>query len=78
MEELVQKGVTLRSTQVSKWKAKELQQFAENHGVIVTKHETRKIKVKGWLGKPKGLKQVLWERGWLDLSKLSMYKKMCQ
>ena len=72
MEELVQKRVTLRSTQVSKWKAKELQQFAENHGVIITKHQTRKIKVKGWLGQPKGLKQVLWERGWLDLLTLSM------
>ena len=59
MEELLQKGVTFCSTQVLKWKAKELQQFAENHGVIVTKHQTRKIKVKGWLGQPKGLKQVL-------------------
>jgi len=77
MEELVQKGVTLRSIQVSKWKAKELQQLAENHGVDLYKHPTRKLKVKGWLGQPKGLKQVLWVRGWLDVSQLPMYKNIC-
>jgi hypothetical protein len=29
----------------------------------------------GWLAKPKGLFQVLWERGWIDESKLSQYVK---
>ncbi len=29
----------------------------------------------GWLGKPKGLLQVLWERGWIDVNKLGLYSE---
>ena len=29
----------------------------------------------GWVGSPKGLKQVLWERGWIDPSHYSSYTK---
>ena len=28
-----------------------------------------------WLGKPKGMRQVLWERGWIDETKICEYKK---
>jgi hypothetical protein len=31
--------------------------------------------IEGWLDKPKGLKQVLWERGLIDLKKPSSYSK---
>jgi len=34
-----------------------------------------KEKESGWLAKPKGLFQVLWERGWIDESNLSQYVK---
>ena len=30
-------------------------------------------KKEGWIGKPKGMFQVLWERGWIDTSKLDYY-----
>ena len=30
----------------------------------------------GWEGKQKGLLQVLWERGWIDESKLDEYKNI--
>ena len=30
----------------------------------------------GWAGKGKGLLQVLWERGWIDESKIARYKKI--
>jgi hypothetical protein len=32
--------------------------------------------IPGWAGKGKGLLQVLWERGWIDESKISQYKKV--
>ncbi len=31
------------------------------------------IKKKGWMGKPKGLLQVLWEQGFVDRNNLSSY-----
>ena len=33
---------------------------------IALQFEYDEIKDKGWLGQPKGLLQVLWERGWID------------
>ena len=32
---------------------------------------------KGWVDKPKGLRQVLWERGWIDENNALKYKKLC-
>ena len=49
-------------------KVSELQEIARGKGIAVTKR-VRKEKVKGWMGKPKGLFQVLWERGFIDTSK---------
>jgi hypothetical protein len=39
------------------------------HENICTTVEEQKVK-EGWLGKPKGMLQVLWERGWIDSSKV--------
>jgi hypothetical protein len=47
----------------------ELQCFAEKNSLPLC---TSRSAVKyGWLGKPKGLPQVLWERGLIDATKLS-------
>ncbi len=40
--------------------------------IPVTKKE-RKLVNKGWYGKPKGMFQVLWERGWIDPTDLNKY-----
>jgi hypothetical protein len=42
--------------------------LCQNHSIPIT----RKIK-EGWVGKAKGLLQVLWERGFIDMNKLSSY-----
>ena len=34
----------------------------------------RTIEKKGWVDQPKGLLQVLWERGWIDGSNFEKYK----
>ena len=49
----------------------ELQQIATNHN-IDTKIQKTRVK-KGWEGQPKGLLQVLWERGWIDEGQLEKY-----
>ena len=53
------------------YRLKELQDIAEQKNV-----ETKKVRVtekKGWEGRAKGLLQVLWERGWIDVSQLDRY-----
>ena len=40
--------------------------LAGNHGIATTIEEDEVIP--GWLGKSKGLLQILWERGWIDPS----------
>ena len=50
---------------------RELVEICEQHHIAITKTED-KIK-EGWEGKPKGLLQVLWERGLIDGSKLKDY-----
>jgi hypothetical protein len=49
----------------------ELQEIARSHN-IDTKIEKTRVK-KGWEGQPKGLLQVLWERGWIDEGRLDRY-----
>ena len=49
----------------------ELEQMAEKNKIQLT-NEVDLVE-EGWLGKPKGLLQVLWERGWVDERKLSEY-----
>jgi len=48
------------------YKLAELQDLAREHNVAT--HWNKPIIEKGWEGKPKGLKQVLWERGFIDES----------
>ena len=65
LQELRTKGfqaIGLRGRKVA-----ELKVIAENYGIELRKM-VRKEKVKGWMGKPKGLLQVLWERGFIDTS----------
>jgi hypothetical protein len=40
---------------------KELQEFAKNNGINL--HEHKEVVTFGWERQPKGLLQVLWERG---------------
>jgi hypothetical protein len=47
-----------------KYRLAEIQEFARNNNVDLKIEKTREKK--GWDGQPKGLLQVLWERGWID------------
>ena len=49
----------------------ELQGFAEKNRIPL--RISRPVVKDGWLGKPKGLLQVLWERGLIDATKRSAY-----
>ena len=49
----------------------ELQELARANSVDVKTIRTREKK--GWQGQPKGLLQVLWERGWIDEGNLEKY-----
>jgi len=55
-------GLTLPSSN-SKTLA-ELQTIATMHGISTQTEED--IIIQGWMNKPKGLLQILWERGWID------------
>jgi hypothetical protein len=49
----------------------ELQELARANNID---HKTIRIREKkGWQGQPKGLLQVLWERGWIDESQIEKY-----
>jgi hypothetical protein len=50
-----------------------LQTAARNNGIPI-KEEMPKI-IEGWEGKPNGLLQVLWERGWIDNTDNTAYQK---
>ena len=60
---------------LSKMLVRDLCKLAANLGIPTTKLVTHQMKP-GWAGKGKGLLQVLWERGWIDESKISQYKKI--
>jgi hypothetical protein len=51
---------------------KELVGLCVNNSIEINRSHTPKIK-EGWLGKAKGLLQVLWERGFIETNKLSSY-----
>ncbi len=53
-------GITMKG------RLSDLQKAAINHGIPL-EEISQKI-LEGWEGKPKGLLQVLWERGWIDNS----------
>ncbi len=54
---------------------RELRKLASNLGMATTRTVTQRF-IPGWAGKEKGLLQVLWERGWIDETKTSQYKKV--
>ena len=49
----------------------ELQEIARNNNLDPKTERTRERK--GWEGHPKGLMQVLWERGWIDENQIEKY-----
>ena len=49
----------------------ELQELARTNNIETKLVRTREKK--GWEGRPKGLLQVLWERGWIDEAQLDKY-----
>ena len=49
----------------------ELQQIARDKNIDLRVERTRDKK--GWTGQPKGLLQVLWERGWIDTNQIDKY-----
>ncbi len=62
--ELQSKNVPL---QKRSYRSDETKELAQRHGIDIQKQV--RTKTEGWVGKPKGLLQVLWERGWIDPSK---------
>ena len=62
--------ITLMKTTV-----RELRKISSNLGMATTRTVTQRF-IPGWAGKGKGLLQVLWERGWIDDTKTSQYKKV--
>ena len=48
--------------------------MAQERGIDTLKPKVRMIV--GWCGAPKGMLQVLWERGWIDETALSEYQKI--
>jgi hypothetical protein len=54
---------------LSKMLVRDKRKLASNLGINTVTHR----KKPGWAGKGKGLLQVLWERGWIDESKISEY-----
>ena len=48
-----------------------IEKLAKDYAIDLT-YNVEVVK-EGWLGKPKGLLQVLWERGWINESKLGEY-----
>ena len=58
---------------ISKMLVRDLRSKATLLGIETHKRVTHRV-VPGWEGKGKGLLQILWERGWIDESKLKEYK----
>jgi hypothetical protein len=54
-----------------KYRLTELQEIAKNNDIDLKTERTREKK--GWQGQPKGLLQVLWERGWVDEGQIDKY-----
>jgi len=66
ISKLQQKGLTMKGQLVN------LQRAATAQGIALEEEVTKVVK--GWVGKPKGLLQVLWERGFVDPTITNPYK----
>jgi hypothetical protein len=62
---LEQKGI------IASGKAADIKKLAENNGILTVLQEQKKEE--GWEGRPKGMLQILWERGWIDDRRLNDY-----
>ena len=77
IEELTRKGVrTPTNKHLNKIKKQDLVALANQHGIALKKRNQKIIE--GWVGKPKGLLQVLWERGWIDEQRLDEYRLLAK
>ena len=67
VDEIKQTGYQIRG-HISK---DELERIAALNNVELTYDYI--VKKEGWMGKPKGLLQILWERGFIDENNLNLY-----
>ena len=67
ISDLKGKGVKL----IIHYSRDELHQLALENEIELT--FTEPVIIPGWLGKPKGLLHVLWERGWINEDEISKY-----
>jgi len=65
VKQLKEKGIT------AKGKKEAIQRMAQEQGLPI--EETKAKIIEGWEGKPKGLLQVLWERGLIDPNNIGNY-----
>jgi hypothetical protein len=70
-------GIAEGRNALSKMLLRDLQKSAANLGIDTKKHVTHRT-VSGWEGRGKGMLQILWERGWINVNKLSEYKMVLQ
>ncbi len=69
-------GIAKGRNALSKMLLQDLQS-ATNLGIDTKEHVTH-CTVSGWEGRGKRMLQVLWERGWINVNRLSEYKMMLQ
>jgi hypothetical protein len=67
--DLTAKGARLQTGKL--YTKKKLQEFSSDSGVDL--QFQRQIIEEGWEGKPKGMLQILWERGLIDIGRLQEY-----
>jgi hypothetical protein len=65
--DLTREGVSLSK----KYTKKQLTEFCDDKGIAIK--ATEEVVEPGWHGKAKGLYQVLWERGFIDINNLDRY-----
>jgi hypothetical protein len=70
LRDIAQAGIVLPKRRMS---AEDLRTFADQHGLATT-YAKQKVK-EGWVGKPKGMLQVLWERGFIPTADYKKYSK---
>ena len=73
--DLKTRNVQLRFDDETKWKISNLQALAKSQTPPIDTKHTMNRTLAGWLGKPKGLVQVLWERGFIDVENSMKYRK---
>ena len=71
-DELLAKGIQLKCKFLNKFTHPELQDLCRKHDIEIQKVKEKVIN--GWVGQPKGMLQILWERGWIDEDRVSEYQ----